>query len=90
MTQPRHTHVSPAEAFTPAQPEGAAVGASREREIASEQRVVDLAYRELDRQLADARRSLAATEARGGSGTHQSRGERDAYAVHYTNLISSL
>ena len=90
MTQPRHTHVSPAEAFTPAQPEGAAVGASREREIASEQRVVDLAYRELDRQLAEARRSLAATEARGGSGTHQSRGERDAYAVHYTNLISSL
>ncbi|WP_338072409.1 UvrD-helicase domain-containing protein, partial [Actinomyces israelii] len=58
--------------------------------MASEQRVVDLAYRELDRQLAEARRSLAATEARGGSGTHQSRGERDAYAVHYTNLISSL
>ena len=40
-----------------------AVAASREREIASEQRIVELAYSELDRQLADAKRSLAATEA---------------------------
>ena len=91
MTQPRDTHVSPAaEAFTVDQPEGPAAEASREREIASEQEVVDLAYRELDRQLAEARRSLAVTEAREVSGTHQSRGERDAYAVHYTSLISSL
>ncbi len=67
-----------------------AVAASREREIASEQRIVELAYSELDRQLADAKRSLAATEAGGVGGTHQSRGERDAYAVHYTSLISSL
>ena len=67
-----------------------AVAASREREIASEQRIVELAYSELDRQLADAKRSLAATEAGGVGGTHQSRGERDAYAAHYTSLISSL
>ena len=55
-----------------------------------EQVVVDLAYSELDRQLAQARRSLARTEAQGVSGTHQSRGERDAYAVHYSSLVSSL
>ena len=42
------------------------------------------------RQLAQARRSLARTEAQGVSGTHQSRGERDAYAVHYSSLVSSL
>ena len=91
MTQPRDTHDSPtATAFAAGRPEGAAAEASREREIASEQEVVDLAYRELDRQLAEARHSLAVTEAGEVSGTHQSRGERDAYAVHYTNLISSL
>nr|WP_223912646.1 AAA family ATPase [Actinomyces capricornis] len=52
--------------------------------------MVDLAYSELDRQLAQARRSLAEIEARGVSGTHQSRGERDAYAIHYSTQISSL
>lgn len=62
----------------------------RQRELDTEQRVVDLAYGELDRQLARARRSLADTEARGVSGTHQSRGERDAYAIHYSSLVSSL
>lgn len=65
-------------------------GAAREREIAAEQRVVDAAYEELDRRLAEARAALASTEARGASGTHQSRGERDAYAVHYSGLISTL
>ena len=55
-----------------------------------EQVVVDLAYSELDRQLAQARHSLARTEAQGVSGTHQSRGERDAYAVHYSSVVSSL
>ena len=55
-----------------------------------EQVVVNLAYSELDRQLAQARHSLARTEAQGVSGTHQSRGERDAYAVHYSSLVSSL
>ena len=64
--------------------------AAREREIAAEQRVVDAAYGELDRQLAEARSALARTEARGASGTHQSRGERDAYAVHYSGLVSTL
>nr|WP_233188333.1 AAA family ATPase [Actinomyces qiguomingii] len=67
-----------------------AAATTRDREIASEQKVVDVAYGELDRQLAAARHSLAATQARGASGTHQSRGERDAYAVHYAELISSL
>ena len=65
-------------------------GSVRERELRGEQQVVDLAYSELDRQLAQARRSLARTEAQGVSGTHQSRGERDAYAVHYSSLVSSL
>ena len=65
-------------------------GSVREREVAAEQRVVDTAYGELDRQLAAARRSLAATEAKGVTGTHQSRGERDAYAVHYTNQVTTL
>ncbi|OLO46795.1 ATP-dependent DNA helicase [Actinomyces oris] len=65
-------------------------GSVREREMRGEQVVVDLAYSELDRQLAQARRSLAHTEAQGVSGTHQSRGERDAYAVHYSSLVSSL
>ena len=55
-----------------------------------EQVVVNLAYSELDRQLAQARHSLARTEAQGVSGTHQSRGERDAYAVHYSSLVASL
>ncbi|ARD41901.1 HelD family protein [Actinomyces gaoshouyii] len=64
--------------------------AAREREIAVEQRVVDGAYGELDRRLAEARSALRRTEARGASGTHQSRGERDAYAVHYSGLISTL
>ncbi|WP_147681178.1 AAA family ATPase [Actinomyces ruminicola] len=63
---------------------------ARDREIAAEQAIVDVAYSELDRQLARARRSLAATQARGASGTHQSRGERDAYAAHYSGLVSSL
>lgn len=63
---------------------------SREREIAVEQAVVDIAYGELDRQLGAARRALAATQAQGVSGTHQSRGERDAYAAHYSSLISTL
>ncbi|WP_425320918.1 HelD family protein [Actinomyces bowdenii] len=62
----------------------------RERELGAEQEVVDLAYSELDRQLVQARRSLAQIEARGVSGTHQSRGERDAYAIHYSSQISSL
>ena len=65
-------------------------GSVREREMRGEQVVVDLAYNELDRQLAQARHSLARTEAQGVSGTHQSRGERDAYAVHYSSLVSSL
>jgi len=42
------------------------------------------------RGLARPRHSLARTEAQGVSGTHQSRGERDAYAVHYSSLVSSL
>jgi len=71
-------------------PQTPAGGHVREREIAAEQEVVDLAYGELDRRLAEAKRFLAATQARGGGGTHQSRGERDAYAAHYANLISSL
>ncbi|MEZ7760124.1 HelD family protein [Actinomyces oris] len=65
-------------------------GSVREREMHGEQVVVDLAYSELDRQLAQARHALARTEAQGVSGTHQSRGERDAYAVHYSSLVSSL
>ena len=65
-------------------------GSARERELRGEQQIVDLAYSELDRQLAQARRSLARIEAQGVSGTHQSRGERDAYAVHYSSLVSSL
>ena len=65
-------------------------GSIREREMRGEQVVVDLAYSELDRQLAQARHSLARTEAQSVSGTHQSRGERDAYAVHYSSLVSSL
>ena len=48
--------------------------------IADEQVVVDRAYRELDTQIAQARKTLSATEARGASGTHQARGERDAFA----------
>ncbi len=52
--------------------------------------MVDLAYAELDRQLDRARRCLAETEAQEVTGTHQSRGERDAYAVHYSSLVSSL
>ena len=40
--------------------------------------------------IASWRHSLARTEAQGVSGTHQSRGERDAYAVHYSSLVSSL
>ena len=62
----------------------------REREIAVEQAQVDRAYGELDRQLAAARSALAATEAAGAAGTHQSRGERDAYAVHYSDIVSCL
>ncbi|WP_390881943.1 HelD family protein [Actinomyces radicidentis] len=82
---------------SPSRPDDAAAaagapdaGSVREREVAAEQRVVDTAYGELDRQLAAARRSLAATEAKGVTGTHQSRGERDAYAVHYTNQVTTL
>ncbi len=71
----------------PQQPHGPQ---DRERELGAEQPVVDLAYSELARQLAQARRSRAQTEARGVSGTPQSRGERDAYASHYSSQISSL
>lgn len=62
----------------------------RRTQVAAEQVVVDRAYGELDRQLAAARASLTAIEAAGASGTHQARGERDAYAAHYASLISSL
>ena len=58
--------------------------------IADEQVVVDRAYRELDTQIAQARKTLSATEARGASGTHQARGERDAFAAHYANRIATL
>lgn len=87
MSHPHGTSPSHDTTGVPGRPEE---GSTREREIAAEQEVVDVAYGELDRQLAEARRSLAATEARGAAGTHQSRGERDAYAVHYTSLVSSL
>ncbi|NDR52747.1 AAA family ATPase [Actinomyces sp. 565] len=70
--------------------EPASAPSAREREVAAEQAVVDVAYAELDRQLSQARRSLASTQARGASGTHQSRGERDAYAAHYAGLVASL
>ena len=86
MTQSHDTQPGPITEH-PQTPVG---GHVREREIAAEQEVVDLAYGELDRRLAEAKRFLAATQARGGGGTHQSRGERDAYAAHYANLISSL
>ncbi|SDM49784.1 HelD family protein [Actinomyces ruminicola] len=81
---------SPRRQHADAPAEQAAPLATRDREIAAEQEIIDVAYTELDRQLSQARRSLAATQARGASGTHQSRGERDAYAAHYSGLISSL
>mgnify|MGYP000872646966 FL=1 len=86
MTQSHDTQPGPITEH----PQAPAGGHVREREIAAEQEVVDLAYGELDRRLAEAKRFLAATQARRGGGTHQSRGERDAYAAHYANLISSL
>ena len=61
-----------------------------DREIAAEQAVVSRAYHELDSQLAQARRSLARTEAQGASGTHQARSERDAYASHYAQRVAAL
>ncbi|SPT53918.1 Helicase IV [Actinomyces bovis] len=84
---------------TPASPANSAAEASaaptgstnvRERELAAEQDLVDLAYSELDRQLSQARESLARTESAGAHGTHQARGERDAYAAHYSNQVSTL
>ena len=91
QTIPSHSPQSQRETRERAQDDaGDDAGRVREREIHGEQEVVDLAYSELDRQLAQARRSLARTEAQGVSGTHQSRGERDAYAVHYSSLVSSL
>ena len=91
QTIPSHSPQSQRETCERAQDDaGDDAGRVREREIHGEQEVVDLAYSELDRQLAQARRSLARTEAQGVSGTHQSRGERDAYAVHYSSLVSSL
>ena len=85
MTHPKHP---------PAAEQGASTGsraeAAREREISAEQKVVDRAYRELDRRLKSARASLAATQASSAGGTHQSRGERDAYAAHYAGLVASL
>ena len=91
QTIPSHSPQSQRETRERAQDDaGDDAGRVREREIHGEQDVVDLAYSELDRQLAQARRSLARTEAQGVSGTHQSRGERDAYAVHYSSLVSSL
>ena len=85
MTHPKHT---------PAAEQGASPGSraasAREREISAEQEVVDRAYRELDRRLESARASLAATQASPAGGTHQSRGERDAYAAHYAGLVASL
>ena len=91
QTIPSHSPQSQRETRERAQDDaGDDAGSVREREIHGEQEVVDLAYSELDRQLTQARRSLARTEAQGVSGTHQSRGERDAYAVHYSSLVSSL
>ncbi|WP_245637416.1 HelD family protein [Actinomyces vulturis] len=66
-------------------------GASiRAQQIAHEQEQVTKAYGELDRQRASARRSLARIESRGSSGTHQARTERDAFAAHYANQITTL
>ena len=85
MTHPKH----PPAAEQGASP-GSRAASAREREISAEQEVVDRAYRELDRRLESARASLAATQASPTGGTHQSRGERDAYAAHYAGLVASL
>ena len=44
----------------------------------------------LDRRLESACAFLVATQASPTGGTHQSRGERDAYAAHYAGLVASL
>ncbi|QPL06258.1 MULTISPECIES: HelD family protein [Actinomyces] len=91
MTQ--HPDTSPAfddERTSAESAESESVESERARQVQAEQAIVDTAYGELDRQLEAARRALARTEAAGASGTHQSRGERDAYAAHYASLVSSL
>ena len=60
------------------------------QELSAEQQKVDQAYYELDTQLAQAHCSLARIEAQGADGTHQARTERDAFASHYSQRISSL
>lgn len=94
MSQPLPSRSAHDAGAQPPSPGGTAAAPTAEevraREVAAEQGVVDLAYSQLDSQLAAARRSLAATEAQGVSGTHQSRGERDAYAVHYTTIVTTL
>ena len=85
MTHPKHPPAAEQGAST-----GSRAASAREREISAEQEVVDRAYRELDRRLESARASLAATQASPTGGTHQSRGERDAYAAHYAGLVASL
>ena len=85
MTHPKHPPAAEQGAST-----GSRAASAREREISAEQEVVDRAYRELDRRLESARASLAATQASPAGGTHQSRGERDAYAAHYAGLVASL
>ncbi|MGK2349314.1 HelD family protein [Actinomyces sp. W5033] len=83
MTQPPQTCSVPDGVRTSAESE-------RVRQVQAEQVFLDTAYGELDRQLEAARQALARTEAAGASGTHQSRGERDAYAAHYAGLVASL
>ena len=93
MSTPSRPATAAGRSSAPDDPDGTVTELGRAdplQEIAAEQKVVDRAYTELDRQLAAAREALAATEAKGVSGTHQSRGERDAYAVHYTNLVTAL
>ena len=90
VSQTTPSHPPQPQRDAPEQSQDNGADSARERELRGEQQTVDLAYSELDRQLAQARRSLARTEAQGVSGTHQSRGERDAYAAHYSSLVSSL
>lgn len=83
-------HPETSSAFDDERTSAESAESERARQVQTEQAVLDTAYGELDRQLEAARQALARTEAAGASGTHQSRGERDAYAAHYASLVSSL
>lgn len=58
------------------------------KQIAYEQSKVDLFYNRLDQLIEEVKKNLDRAKHSSSSGTHQNRGERDAFVNHYEDLLA--